>query len=248
MCEKKKKKRAKRWIVCSWCGGSLIILRCATVPVELITHGPLTLVNTTPDPGCTMCTSSIVHASSKALPFFMSGHVCHLIVFSTHMPLLFSFLHSSTVSFWCHTWVCNSGVYIWLDGWAECRTSRLMFCIPGRLWVQVRCSDCIKSPKYGPRHCLPIKTAVSLCGETTWFLRNDKELNVCTSNRHFQHCLVVMANCAGDTGASDSQTQHQKSKGCFAEKKCKDTRLISCTVWVHNSKITTRPCTTTATG
>lgn len=41
---------------------------------------------------CTMCTSSIVHASSEALPFLMSGHVCHLIVFSppyaTHPPSL----------------------------------------------------------------------------------------------------------------------------------------------------------------
>lgn len=44
-----------------------------------------------------MCTSSIVHACAKALPFFKSGHVCHLIVLSP--PALF--LSSSTVCFWC---------------------------------------------------------------------------------------------------------------------------------------------------
>lgn len=53
-------------------------------------------------PQCTMCTSSIVHASSKALPFFMSGHVCHLIVFSPNMPP-FSFFHAHHLClFWCH--------------------------------------------------------------------------------------------------------------------------------------------------
>lgn len=59
----------------------------------------------------------------KRLPFLMSGHVCHLIVFSPHMPLtlLLSFLpsHQLCVSltfflFRCHITEHNWGSADWM--------------------------------------------------------------------------------------------------------------------------------------
>lgn len=74
----------------------------------------------------TMCTSSIVHASSEALPLLMSGHVCHLIVFSppyaTHPPSLSLPSHQLCVSplffcfllFRCHITEHNWGSADWM--------------------------------------------------------------------------------------------------------------------------------------
>lgn len=65
-------------------------------------------------PRHTMCTSSIVHASSKALPFFMSGHACHLILFSSSVPPLL-LLCSSTLSLLAlHVILLQRGLADWM--------------------------------------------------------------------------------------------------------------------------------------
>lgn len=68
-----------------------------------------------------MCTSSILHASSKALPFFMSGHVCHLIVFSPHMHPPFSSFMLINCVFFGATCAFATVEFSWLNDWAERR-------------------------------------------------------------------------------------------------------------------------------
>lgn len=73
----------------------------------------------------TMCTSSIVHPSSK-LPFFMSRHVCHLIVFRSIHSLPFCVCMLSTVSYLVpHAKLVTMGLS-WLDDWAEKRKRNQM--------------------------------------------------------------------------------------------------------------------------
>lgn len=103
----------------------------------------------------TMCTSSTVNASSKGLPFFMSGHVWHLIVFSS---LLYFYAHQLCL-FCCHVWVCNSGSS--LIGWlSRGQEAGVLLNIPGRLWevsfwLHSFCSSVISECRF--YHCFPMK-------------------------------------------------------------------------------------------
>lgn len=107
-------------------------------------------------PQHTMCTSSIVNASSKALLFFMSGHVCHLIVFSLHMPPFSIFMLINCVLFGTTCEFATVGLS-WLNDWEGV----VILFIPGRLSLRVSFWCHYFSPsvvsKCGLYHVFPIK-------------------------------------------------------------------------------------------
>lgn len=86
---------------------------------------------------CTMCSSSIVHANSKPLPFFMSGHVCHLIVFSPICPASLFYAHQLCLFLVSHATLQQWGLADSMTELSEGKGINIVCCIPGRLWGKI---------------------------------------------------------------------------------------------------------------
>lgn len=172
-----------------------------------------------------MCTSSIVHASSKALPFFMSGHVCHLIVFRPHMPLtllLFFIISPRPLShqlsfFGGVTLLSRAGV--WLTEWLSRMQEEGVHIVnswetPGRkIESLIALIPLLLSPNVDATPVFQSKCYFASDGgkiiPAGWY----QEVNLWKSlTGTFNAVVILIANQGDSGGASDSQSLYSKSE------------------------------------